>query len=362
MEAGSEFARGSVGRGEGGSYCCGCGVLLRLLLDLLLLFWGEVDGVGRGEVGGRETGFGGLLGVVGAAGMVPVLPCVCEDGLEGCELLVCHVEGTEEVLLEEGRAGKGEEEGGGKGLAAGGRVGEGRLVDGVGGQVMWKDMGVVGVGVDAVVDVVEGNVVADLALFALLDECAVFALALAGGGTDPVAACDLVGSEIRGRGILVGVVVDVLGTRLGLGLGRRGRRMEMVVEGQGEGQGLWGDGVVAVALALSALTLGGLFPFQPLGVGLVVAGPFAARARRPTLFHSVTRDAAAAGGRRYGRDGPCSTRVTTNHNCLATTPRPNILLSFSLIMAQSFIGCVSCSASLLTAYPTQQTHFPRFAL
>lgn len=48
--------------------------------------------------------------------VIPVIPGLCDDGLEGGELFVGHIEGTEKVLLEEGGTGKGKEEGGGKRL------------------------------------------------------------------------------------------------------------------------------------------------------------------------------------------------------------------------------------------------------
>lgn len=47
--------------------------------------------------------------------VIPVIPSLSDDGLERGELFVGHIEGTEEVLLEEGRAGEGEEEGRGEG-------------------------------------------------------------------------------------------------------------------------------------------------------------------------------------------------------------------------------------------------------
>ena len=47
-----------------------------------------------------------------------MVPRLGNNGLEGRELFVGHGEGAEEVLLEEGGAGEGEEEGAREGLAA----------------------------------------------------------------------------------------------------------------------------------------------------------------------------------------------------------------------------------------------------
>ena len=163
--------------------------------------------------------------------VVPLVPRLCDEGLDRGELLVGHVKCAEEVLLEERRAGEGEEEGGGEHLSADHLVlGEGRLVWGPG-EGVWevvREDGVVGiVGLDAVRGVVEAghkvvpHVEAELAELLLLDEGAVLALALASGGAHALAAGELVGSEAYTDGVVVG----------GGRRGGRGRVLLLLLEG-----------------------------------------------------------------------------------------------------------------------------------
>ena len=49
--------------------------------------------------------------------VIPVIPSLCDDGLERGELFVGHVERTEQVLLEEGCTREREEKGRGKRLS-----------------------------------------------------------------------------------------------------------------------------------------------------------------------------------------------------------------------------------------------------
>ena len=50
--------------------------------------------------------------------VIPVIPSLCDDGLERGELFIGHIKRAEKMLLEERCTGKGEEEGRGKRLSS----------------------------------------------------------------------------------------------------------------------------------------------------------------------------------------------------------------------------------------------------
>lgn len=235
--------------------------------------------------------------------VVPLVPRLCDEGLDRGELLVGHVECAEEVLLEERRAGEGEEESGGEHLSADHLVlGEGRLVWGPGEGVrvleVVREDGVVGiVGLDAVRGVVEAghkvvpHVEAELTELLLLDEGAVLALALASGGAHALAAGELVGGEACADGVVVGggrgggrgrvlllllleglrVLLLLLLMLLLLLLLLRVGMLLLVCKDEEVVVG------VAVTLALAALPLCSLLAFLPLARRLVLARALARR-------------------------------------------------------------------------------------
>ena len=220
--------------------------------------------------------------------LIPMIPSLCNDRLQGRKLFVGHRQRPKKMLLQKGCAREGQEQCARERLASkrlalreGGLVHRVRLRVGVRGQLVGEDLLVLALRVDAVLHLVHArhdlvaHVQPELAQLAGLDERTVLALPVPRSGPDPVPLLDLLRAELPPTLVLQR---DGL---CGRGLGRwwrdldggRGHLLYLLL---GEREDVLEAGL-AVALTFAALPFCGLLPFMSLARGLVLARPFARR-------------------------------------------------------------------------------------